>query len=81
MDTHVNKITKKTQKQVRGWCNKHENKQLEGLHEEPTQMELSRWEGQNFSEVVVPQEEVAVEIAIVCGVSATDMKTQYLTFI
>ena len=44
-----------------GWCkeryNKDENKKLEGLHQKPDQMEETRWEGQNFSEVVVPQEE------------------------
>jgi len=43
-----------------GWCkeryNKDENK-LEGLHQKPDQMEETRWEGQNFSEVVAPQEE------------------------
>jgi hypothetical protein len=57
MDTYVNKITRKTQKQVGGWCNKHENKQLEGLHQKSTQMEGMCWVGQNFPEVVVPQEE------------------------
>ena len=36
--------------------NKDENK-LEGLHQKPDQMEETRWEGQNFSEVVAPQEE------------------------
>jgi len=43
-----------------GWCkelyNKDENK-LEGLHQKPDQMEETHWEGQNFSQVVVPQEE------------------------
>jgi len=43
-----------------GWCkeryNKDENK-LEGLHQKPDQVERIRWEGQNFSEVVAPQEE------------------------
>jgi len=41
-----------------GWCkeqyNKDENK-LEGLHQKLDQMEETRWEGQNFSEVVVPR--------------------------
>ena len=45
---------------MEGWCkeryNKDENK-LEGLHQKPDQMEETRWEGQNFSEVVAPQEE------------------------
>ena len=27
------------------------------MHQKPDQMEETRWEGQNFSEVVVPQEE------------------------
>ena len=44
-----------------GWCkeryNKDENNKLEGLHQKPEQMEETRWEGQNFSEVVAPQEE------------------------
>ena len=44
-----------------GWCkeryNKDENNKLEGLHQKPDQVEETRWEGQNFSEVVVPQEE------------------------
>jgi len=44
-----------------GWCkeryNKDENNKLEGLHQKPDQMEETRWEGQNFSEVVTPQEE------------------------
>jgi len=44
-----------------GWCkewyNKDENNKLEGLHQKPDQMEETRWEGQNFSEVVAPQEE------------------------
>jgi len=39
-----------------GWCkewyNKDENNKLEGLHQKPDQMEETRWEGQNFSEVV-----------------------------
>jgi hypothetical protein len=30
---------------------------LEELHQKPFQMERIRWEGQNFSEVVVPEEE------------------------
>jgi hypothetical protein len=30
---------------------------LEGLHQKPDQMAETRWEGQNFSEVVAPQEE------------------------
>ena len=42
-----------------GWCkerhNKDENKKLEGLHQRPDQMEDTRWESQNFSEVVAPQ--------------------------
>ena len=45
-----------------GWCkeryNKDENNKLEGLHQKRDQMEETRWEGQNFSEVVAPQEEV-----------------------
>jgi hypothetical protein len=44
-----------------GWCkeryNKDENNKLEGLYQKPDQMEETRWEGQNFSEVVAPQEE------------------------
>ena len=44
-----------------GWCknwyNKNENNELEGLHQKPAQMERIRCEGQNFSEVVAPQEE------------------------
>jgi hypothetical protein len=44
-----------------GWCkeryNKDENNNLEGLHQKPDQMEETSWEGQNFSEVVAPQEE------------------------
>jgi len=44
-----------------GWCkeryNKDENNKLEGLHQKPDQMEETRWEDQNFSEVVAPQEE------------------------
>jgi len=43
-----------------GWCkeryNKDENNELEGLHQKPDEMEETRWEGQNFSEVVVPEE-------------------------
>ena len=30
------------------------------MHQKPDQMEETRWEGQNFSEVVVPQEEEEV---------------------
>jgi len=44
-----------------GWCkeryNKDENNKLEGLHQKPDQVEETRWEGQNFSEVVAPKEE------------------------
>jgi len=44
-----------------GWCkeryDKDENNKLEGLHQKPYQVEETRWEGQNFSEVVAPQEE------------------------
>jgi hypothetical protein len=44
-----------------GWCkeryNKDENNKLEGLHQKPDQMEEIRWEGQNVSEVVAPQDE------------------------
>ena len=47
-----------------GWCkeryNKDEHNKLEGLHQKPDQMEETRWEGQNFSEVVAPQEEEEV---------------------
>jgi uncharacterized protein YaaR (DUF327 family) len=43
------------------WCkeryNKDENNKLEGLHQKPDQMEETHWEGQNFSEIVAPQEE------------------------
>jgi hypothetical protein len=43
-----------------GWCkvryNKDENNKLEGLHQKPDQMQETSWEGQNFSEVVAPQE-------------------------
>jgi len=37
--------------------NKSGNNKLEGMHQEPDQMEETCWEGQNFSEVVVPQVE------------------------
>jgi len=44
-----------------GWYkeryNKDENNKLEGLHQKPEQMEETCWEGQNFFEVVAPQEE------------------------
>jgi hypothetical protein len=44
-----------------GWCkeryNKDQNNKLEGLYQKPDHMEETRWEGQNFSEVVAPQEE------------------------
>ena len=44
-----------------GWCkeryNKDENNKLEGLHQKPDQMEETRWESQNFSEVVARQKE------------------------
>ena len=44
-----------------GWYkeryNKDGNNRLEGLHQKQDQMEETRWEGQNFSEVVAPQEE------------------------
>ena len=30
------------------------------MHQKPDQMEETRWEGQNFSEVVVPQEDEEV---------------------
>jgi hypothetical protein len=40
-----------------GLCNKHENNQLVGLHQIPTQLERIRREGQNFPEDVAPQEE------------------------
>jgi hypothetical protein len=53
-----------------GWCkeryNKGENNKLEGLHQKPDQMEETRWEGQNFSEVVAPQEEEEVEDLYFC---------------
>jgi hypothetical protein len=43
------------------WCkeryNKDENNKLEGQHQKPDQMKETRWEGQNFYEVVAPQEE------------------------
>jgi len=49
-----------------GWCkvryNKDENNKQAGLHQKPDQMEEIGWEGQNFSEVVAPQEEEQVEI-------------------
>jgi hypothetical protein len=35
-------------------CIKYENKKLEDLHQNPFQKERALWEGQNFSEVVVP---------------------------
>ena len=38
------------------WHNKDENK-LEGLHQRPDQMEATRWEGENFSEVAAPKKE------------------------
>jgi hypothetical protein len=37
--------------------NKDENNKLERLHQKPDQMEEIRWEGQNFSQIVAPQEE------------------------
>ena len=44
-----------------GWCkeryNKDENNKLEGLRQKTDQVEETCWEGQNFSEVVAPQEE------------------------
>ena len=47
-----------------GWCKerhyKDENNELEGLHQRPDQMEVTRWEGQNFSEVVAPQKEEGI---------------------
>jgi len=47
-----------------GWCkeryNKEENNKLEGLHQKLDQMEETHWEGQNFSEVVAPQEEEVI---------------------
>ena len=53
---------------MEGWCkeryNKDENNKLEGLHQKPDQMEETRWEGQNFSEVVAPQEEKEEEAGI-----------------
>ena len=46
---------------MEGWCkerhNKDENNKMEGLHQRPDQMEDTRWEGQNFFEVVEPQKE------------------------
>ena len=39
------------------WHDKDENNKLEGMHQKLDQMEETHWEGQNFSEVVVPQEE------------------------
>jgi hypothetical protein len=36
---------------------KAENNKLDGLHQKPDQTEETRCEGQNFSEVVAPQEE------------------------
>jgi len=51
-----------------GWCkeryNKDENNKLDGLHQKPDQMEETRWEVQNFSEVVAPQEEEEEEYLI-----------------
>jgi hypothetical protein len=51
-----------------GWCkeryNKDENNKLEGLHQKPDQMEETHWEGQNFSEVVAPQEEEEEEVKL-----------------
>jgi len=48
------------------WCkeryNKGENNKLEGLHQKPDRMEETRWEGQNFSEVVAPEEEKEEDI-------------------
>ena len=37
--------------------NKDENNKLEELHQKQDQMEETRWEGQNFSEVAAPKEE------------------------
>ena len=37
--------------------NEDENNKLEGMYQKPDQMEETCWEGQNFSEVVVPLEE------------------------
>jgi hypothetical protein len=48
-----------------GWCkeryNKDENNKLEGQHQKPDHIEETRWEGQNFSEVVAPEEEEEVK--------------------
>ena len=47
------------------WCkeryNKDENNKLEGLHHKLDQVGETRWEGQNFSEVVARQEEEGEE--------------------
>ena len=41
-----------------GWCKQQYNKDENNkLHQKPDQMEETHWEGQNFSEVVVPLEE------------------------
>jgi hypothetical protein len=41
-----------------GWCKERYNEnKLEGLHQKPDQMEETPWQGQNFSEVVAPEEE------------------------
>jgi len=52
-----------------GWCKawyNNENNKLEGLHQRPDQMEGTRWEGQNFSEVVASQKE---EEDVLCAVT------------
>jgi len=57
-----------------GWCkeryNKDENNKLEGLHQKPDQIERIRWEGQNFSEVLAPQEEEESQTVIICIIVA-----------
>ena len=37
------------------------------MHQKPDQMEKTRWEGQNFSEVVVPEEEEEEEEVFASG--------------
>ena len=64
------------------WYNKDENNELEGLHQKPDQMEETRWEGQNFSEVVAPQEEEEEEeYSSLSNVGLTYFNIFYYTFL
>ena len=49
------------------------------MHQKPDQMEEIRWEGQNFSEVVVPQEEEEEECFHVMAVNISWYSCSNLT--